>query len=612
MKIEAREIFAVIIVFLLPLGMAQLVQKTTLPEYGAAVQVREAIAGVAGGQELCARTLCIAPQPEPHIMVAAALEKAYAAAMGLDAASSQAIAGFLLVFPPVLLAVSAVLLYFACRRLAYSKTQAAFAALMFSLSLLAFISFLPGMYGSSQLAALLLAAFLVAFVAFTHEPSRMDALGGAAVLGFAAGYVNAAFALAALAAAVAFAFAHHGKFRRDLPAVAGESHDTNRKKEGKNYLAMLGALAVVLGASAFLSADQSGLAFMPDGLVQIATGAPFLFAAAAICIGLFFFGQRDSEFLALLVLGALMFGFSPLAGAMLLVPAVAEGVAGAMKAESKEAKLAAAFICAFFVVAGMIYSEAGSPYATLAAGALLGLLAPLSMHFYDYNARGFFAVAGAVLLLLSLFFAAFVQLPPAKQGYPAYTPAGLVEALEYLSGGTSQLYTLDRADAVGFYLPSASIGNESALEKFLVSGNSSLEEGGTLMISLASLESLSGEGGFEIYYYAQNYTNPDSGAIYALFVSSRGRLASRELAPGGKFALKDGAALDSYGRYYAPIALPRMAMLYGSKPYTDRSNRLLVMEEGGAPPRMVGVYSGTDPGATLVKEFDGVSIFRVS
>jgi hypothetical protein len=306
-----------------------------------------------------------------------------------------------------------------------------------------------------------------------------------------------------------------------------------------------------------------------------------------------------------------MFGFSPLAGAMLLALAAAEGMAGAMRTESKGAKLAAAFFCAFFAVAGLIYPQS-SAYTAIAAGALLGLLAPLTMHFYNYNARGFFAVAGAVLLLLSLFFAAFVQLPPAKQGYPAYTPAGLAEALEHLSGGTSRLYTLDRADAVGFYLPSDSVGNRSALEKFLASGSAKLESGSTLLLSLASLESLSDKGGFEIYYYAQNYTNPDSGTIYALFVSSQGRLISRELAPGGKFALKDGAALDSYGRYYAPIAIPRMAMLCSSKPYTDRSNRLLVMEEGGVPPRMVGIFSGTDASAALVEEFDGVSVFRVS
>lgn len=580
MKIEAREIFAVIIVFLLPLGMGQLVQKTTLPEYGAALQMRSALAGSAA---------------EPHIAVAAALEKFYAAVAGLDASSPQAIVGFLLVFPPVLLAISAVLLYFACRRLAYSKAQSAFAALLFSLSLLAFTSFLPGVYGSSQLAALLLAAFLVAFAAFAHEPSRTEALGGAAVLGFAAGYVNAAFAVAALAAAVAFAFAHH------------------KKKDGKNYLAMLGALAIVLAASAFLSADQADLALLPENLAQIATGAPFLFASAAICVGLFLFGKRDAEFLVLVLLGALMFGFSPLAGAVLLALAAAEGMAGAMKTESKGAKLAAAFFCAFFAVAGLIYPQSTTPYTAVAAGALLGLLAPLTMHFYDYNARGFFAVAGAALLLLSLFFACFVQLPTATQGFPLYTPQGLVDALDYLAGEKAlSLYTLDREDAVGFYLPSASVGNKNTLENFLASGNGSLERGSALLLSLASLESLSERGGFEIYYYAQNYTNPDSGAIYALFVSSQGRLASREIAQGGKFALKDGAALDSYGRYYAPIAIPRMVMLYGSKPYSDRSNRLLVMEEGGMPPKVAGIYSGADGSATLLEEFDGVSAFRVN
>jgi len=158
------------------------------------------------------------------------------------------------------------------------------------------------------------------------------------------------------------------------------------------------------------------------------------------------------------------------------------------------------------------------------------------------------------------------------------------------------------------------VGRERAadVEKLLLSGNSSLPSGTRLLLSLSSLEQLSEKGGFEVYYYAQNYTNTDSGTTYALFVSSQGRLVTREILAGGKLALKDGAALDSYGRYYAPISLPRMVMLSDSKPISDKANRMLVMEEGGAPPRAVAIYSGKDSAIKLDKEFSGTAVYKVN
>jgi len=579
MKFEAKEIFAILIVLLLPLGMGQFVQKSTLPEYGAAVQIKSALAG---------------GEVQPHIAAAAALEKIYAALTGMPADSAQAIVGFLLIFAPILLSLSSLMLYFACRQLAYTRAQSAFAALLFSLSITATISFLPGTYGSSQFATLLFCAFLVPFAAFIHKPSRMEMLCSAVVLGFAAGYVNAIFALAGIAAVVAFAFAHQ------------------KKKEEKNYLAMLGALAIMLAIAGFLSPDKSFLSFTPEGVAQIATGAPFLFAAAAICIGLYFFGSRDSEYLALVVLGALLFGFSPLSGALLLVLAAAEGMAKMMAEASEPAKLSAAFACGFFIIMGLVYGTVGA-YGAIAASVLLGLLSPLCLHFYDNNARAIFSVMGASLLLLSLFFALFAQLPPTKAGYPSYTDASLAEAMTYLSGaGIANLATLERVDALAFYLPGVGRERAADVEKLLLSGNSSLPSGTRLLLSLSSLEQLSEKGGFEVYYYAQNYTNTDSGTTYALFVSSQGRLVTREILAGGKLALKDGAALDSYGRYYAPISLPRMVMLSDSKPISDKANRMLVMEEGGAPPRAVAIYSGKDSAIKLDKEFSGTAVYKVN
>jgi len=217
---------------------------------------------------------------------------------------------------------------------------------------------------------------------------------------------------------------------------------------------------------------------------------------------------------------------------------------------------------------------------------------------------------GASLLLLSLFFAIFIQMPPLKQGYPDYTDPALAEAMAYLSkSGAQKLSTLERVDAVAFYLPGITREPATDVEKLLLFGNASAEEGTYLLLSLPALETLSQKGGFEVYYYAQNYTN--NGVNYALFISQQGRLISRELSIGGKFALKDGAALDSYGRYYAPVSLPRMVMLDETKPISDNANRMLVLAEGGAPPRLAGIYSGKDSGVALAKEFSGVSVYKV-
>ncbi len=575
MKFDTREIVAMLIVLLLPLGLGQFVAKATLPEYGAAVQ----LVGGAGAQPL-------------HIAAASLLEKAYAQAMGMPSASPEAIVGFLLIFPPLLLALASVMIYLACKEMGYKKTQSVFAVALFALCSTVALSFMPGVYGSSQLAMFLFAAFLVPFAAFVHKPSRMEMLGAAAVLGFASGYANAAFALAGIAAAVAFAFAHH------------------KKKEEKNYLAMLGALALVLAAAAFLSSDKSPLAFSSDGLSKAAEGMPFLFAGAAVCIGLFFFGTRDSEYLALLALGIALSGFSPLAAATLLIFPVAEGATRMMEGISKGAKLAAVFACAFFVVFGLMYGGM-SIYPAIGAALMLGVLAPLVLHFYDYNARAVFSVMGAGLLLFSIFFAMFIQMPPAKAGYPDYTGKSLSEALTYLSkNGAQKLATLERADALAFYLPGAARMPSADVEKMLLSGNASAEPGAYVVLSLPSLEALSEKGGFEVYYYAQNYTS--SGTTYALFVSQQGRLVSRELLPGGKFALKDGAALDGYGRYYAPVSLPRMVMLDDRKPIGDKANRMLLLDEGISPPRLVGMYSGKDGGVALEKEFADVMVYKVN
>jgi hypothetical protein len=589
MKFEAMEILAIAIVLLLPLGIGQFVEKTTLPEYGAAVQIRGVLLGTGAENECWGEAECIPKPPAPHIAVAAGLEKIYASIAGLGAASLQAIVGFLLIFPPMLLALVSVMLYLACRQMGYGKSQSAFATLLFSTSLVAVLPFLPGMFGSSQLAAFFFAGFLLFFAMYVHKPDRVAVILPAAILGICTGYINAAFALAGIAVAASFAFAHH-------------------KKAAKNYLPLLAAMALVLAVAGFLSQDKAQLVFVMQGLEQIATMAPFLFAAASICIGLFFIVTKDAEFFALFIFGALLFCANPLAGAMLLVLPAVEGVARATGENSNSARLAASFACGFFLVLGITYSLTGA-YGALAAGVMLGLLFPLVLHFYEYNARAFFSVVGAGLVMLSVFFAAFVQLPPMEPHYPNYTDDGLSGALAYLAGaGADRIASLEREDALGFYLPNAASEPQADVEEYLLSGNASIGPGAYLLLSMPALEMISQKGGFEVYYYAQNYTN--SGVTFALFVSKNGRLLARELS-GGNFALKDGAALDSSGRYYAPIALPRMVMLSGEKPLGSHSGALLLMEEGMAPPKAAAIYAGQMPGTAFVKGFGRVEIYRV-
>jgi len=202
-------------------------------------------------------------------------------------------------------------------------------------------------------------------------------------------------------------------------------------------------------------------------------------------------------------------------------------------------------------------------------------------------------------------------MPPAKAGYPNYTDPALTVALSYLTDkGAQKLATLERVDALAFYLPGVSRESSANVENLLLSGNASVAPGTYLLLSLPTLDTLSQKGGFDIYYYAQNYTN--SGVTYALFVSQQGRLVSRELTTAGKFALKDGIVLDNSGQYYAQIALPRMVMLYDGKPISDKANRMLVLEDGGVPPRFAGIYSGNDKSVALVKEFSGVAVYKVN
>ena len=55
-----------------------------------------------------------------------------------------------------------------------------------------------------------------------------------------------------------------------------------------------------------------------------------------------------------------------------------------------------------------------------------------------------------------------------------------------------------------------------------------------------------------------------------------------------------------------------MVMLSDSLPISGRGNRMLVLEDGGVPPRVVEIYSGKDSRVALSEEFEGVSFYKVN
>lgn len=571
-KIDAKDFYAVALVFLLAFGVWQFVPKSTLPEFEVAGMLRDSLSGKA---------------VPAYVSVAAALESAYAGFFGLAPSSAQAITGFLLIFPSLLLGICAFALYLALRTMEFRRAESAFIAMLFSVSLCC-LAFLPGIYSAASLACVAFFIFLAAMAHYSKK-GAIASLAIAAISAAAAGYFDASFAIAAVATS-AF-FAHQAK-KRDAAA-----------------LAPFAACAIVAIAATLAAGNLASLAFSADRLsLSFSPALPFMIGAAAVPFALYFAGACTIEWMLLSAAGVLLCAFSPLAGAALLALPAAKGASLSLSDISKKARLAASFAAAFFAIFAIASQFFALPQGLLAS-LLLACLAPITMHLYEYQNKAFFSVLYVIFLSSALFFACIYQLPPQKPLYPSYLGEDMAGALTYLSGAAPQkVAALSNEDAVKFYLPSSQLEGTAAAQDYLLKGSPRLESGEYLVLSPSSLAALSGRGDFELYSYATAFEA--GGRQFAIFTNRESRLVARELGADGSFALKDGSYIDGYGRAYATIPLSRMFTMANSS-HNETSNWLIVLSEGAVPPHFLEIYSGSG-GATLVNGSGEVSVFRVN
>ncbi len=575
LKIERNEMAAVLIVFLLSFGVGHYPAKSTLPDFTYAISMQAALSG---------------RQAPVHVQLVSYNEQAFASVLGMPANSPKAIVQFLLFFPPLLLAVTALFLYLSLRQFGFKRSAAAFGALMFSLSLSS-LQFLPGVMGSMQLASPMFAIFLFLFAYFISKES-VPALGASALFGAAAAYINPVFGIAGIAAALSFA----------VPVY---------QKNGKT-LVLFGLLLAVFAAAAYISPEKSALFFSTGSLQSIFSLAPFLLAAASCCLALFFLSSGRIEHLLLLIAGALVAAFSPVAGAMFLSIPASAGIVGASEPKiPKAAKFACAFLLATVAIVG-ITSPLMEFYKSVAVSAMIALFFPVLLYLYEYRNAQMFAVLGASLLALSLFFAFFYSLPPQKDFYPQYSEKDLAGALQSMPPSASKVSMIGSQDAARFYLPSASLGSQQEMSSYLLSGKPKPAPGSLIIVSLSYFDDQgilqNGSSQFESYSFAGNATS-GSGTV-ALFVSSGSALV-RELDSQGNLALKDGSLLDSAGRSYSSVPLSRMLLLSPDKPFYDPQNRLLVLEDGSSIPYFVKIYSGQSGELGNASSFGKVSVYEV-
>ncbi|VVB99531.1 Uncharacterised protein [uncultured archaeon] len=567
-KFDRNELAAVSIIFLLSIGIWQFPLKSTLPDFASATQLTGALKGASSPL---------------YISVAAQV----AEVLGVQP-SPQAIVSFLLLFSPVLLALTSVVLYASLRALDFKKTVSAFSAVLFPLSLAA-LPFLPGAYSSIPLAAFLFSLFLYSFCYYAAKHSLIF-LVPAAFFALASGYINPAFAAAGIGAVLSFAFSAYTKEKSRLP--------------------QFGLMALLFLAAFFLSPEKAQ--FSVSGIAQAFALLPFLLAAASCAVALYFFAQARADHLLLCLFGIIVSGFSPTAGAMLLVFAAAEGISRAADEKlPRTAKLACAFFIGFFAVFGIAY-QLTDAYKGAMVGLLIGPIFPLLLYFYEYRNRELFFALGLGLFCLSLFTALLYQLPPQKEFYPSYADKDLSSALLSLSTSNAQSIGIsERIDAVRFYAPAAGIIAGKDFDSYFETGKPVPQSGSFLVFSLKQIDQPATESpGFEAYFFVANTTS--QGTRYAIFASSSGRAIARELSSSGAFALKDGSLIDSTGAVYTSVPLSRMLMLMPGKGFSDPENRLIVLDEGSGLPYFMNIYSGSAGELSHEGEFGNVDVYKVN
>ena len=575
LKFDKKEIAAVLIVFLAAFGATQFPAKSTLPGFASAIQLRSALAG----------------HPEPLFIQAAALgERAFSALFRLAPSSPDSTVSFLLLLPPLLLAISALFIYLSIRSLGFGRTGSAFGALLYAFSLSS-LSFLPGVYGPGQLAAPLFSLFLL-FLCLFAAKRKAELLVPAALFAALAGFISAPFGVAAIAAILAFTASEH---------VGGGSR-----------LAQFGLLLLASAAGIFLSqggALYASLASAQSLLVLL----PFLIAPG-FCTAVLFFSAKETlrDFL-LFLFGLVAALFSPVAGGAVLAVAAAAGMERARaQKSSRPLMLLCEFFISFFALAGLMQSVGVDLYSAILAAIMVSFLAPLLLHFYEYRSAQLFSAAGLSLAVLSLFLLAFYSATPPRQFYPQYADPDLSSALSYLAaqGNVAQIAMSGGQDAASFYLPSTQVSNSSSVSSYLASGKPRPASGTYLVLSLSDIDAGQSFGeSYSAYRFVVNITN--QGSPEALFVSGSGLMALRGISPDGTLSLQDGMLLDQSGSAYSTIPLSGMLLLRPDLPFDSQQNRLIVLDEGSSLTYFMGIYSGKSGELSRVAEFGQAVVFRV-
>ncbi|MCX8174995.1 MAG: hypothetical protein N3E51_02210 [Candidatus Micrarchaeota archaeon] len=541
-KPDAKDIYPALLVFALCAGFMLYPPKSTLPEFESAIKIEGALEG---------------KQAQPHILFAAFLIRA----LGL-AGDAASIATALLWLAPIVLSLSAVALYLACRASGAAPLPAVLAVLLFAAGPAALASS-PGAYSSQLLAMLPLSLFILLFGFFLqlHSPAIFLLC---AILAFIAAYCDFTAGLSASLFAFSFAVSAHAK----------------KEKRAGAFL-LLSAAAALLSFS-FHAPLQPSLSGFSSGLSQ----ACFLLAAASVAGVCFAFGQGRLEHAMLIASGLLALLFSPLASGLLLLLPASDGASQALYGKhQRKVHLSAAFTMAFFILLGISIHSLGIKAALLSA--ILAALAPLLLHLYEYRIAPFFAILLFALFCVALF-SYYLLFPPLP-----YLDYDLSSSLSFLSGLRVQSAALlSHADAAEFYLQGAKIENPDKLASYLISGSPRLPPGTHIILSLSDLDrgEFSTQGGFESYRYSATLTS--QGRSAALFYSPSGRLLLRELSEDGNLSLKDGVLLNSAGQAYASIPLSAMILLKPHRSFSDKDNRLIVIEEGAPIPYFIKIYAG--------------------
>jgi len=580
LKFDWKELAAVAIIFLLAFGIGNFPPKATLPDYSTAI----AIQGVASGQPAAF-----------HIQVASFFEGYYASFLGMPAGSPDTIVSFLLFWPAKLFALTGVFLYLAIRALGFRKTVAAFSAALFILSQAATLQFLPGVFSSASIAAVFFSLFFL-FMALYSKNGHIAWFLLSAAFGALCAYSDFGFGVAALLSSALFAAGAH-------------------LKKGKNAAYFAASALVFIAVLAFAPSQITPPSL--EGWHSLLSGAPFLAAAASCALVLFAFNSATPES-ALLALGAIVVStVSPLSGAILLVVPAAEGISRASEEKLPAiAKLSCAFFLFFFVFFGLASHQYSDLPKSIVLSGTIALLAPLSLHLYEYRGRQFFAVSALSLLSLSLASAAFYPVSQFNGGFPKYSDKDEAAALSYLAGkGAASVCLLGDAQMARFYLPGARICDKSEFASYLRTGQPSPASGTYMQLSLSYIDMpveyglYNGTAPFESFSYMSNVS--DANGQVALFSSKGGYFLVREIDSMGAFALKDSQIIDQRGTPYASVPLSRMLLLKPESPFSSQSNRVLVIEEGAMLPHFVGIYHGSLSSIVPSGSFGKVILYEV-